>query len=1214
MKLSGFLFCSILAVNCYAQADSIDKRIVVIGDAGNLVGGRAPVIDAVRSIVPMTKNTVVLFVGDNLYTEGLPNEQAAYYTDARNVLDTQVALVRNTPAKAYFIPGNHDWANGKPGGLESVVRQQMYIDQISTSNIQFYPKYGCPGPVEISLGPNAVLILMDSQWWLNRTEKPGIESDCDCKTQDEVLNVLKDMIDRNSHKLVLFACHHPFKSTGPHSGYFGFKQYVFPFTDLNRYLFIPLPVIGSIYPISRSVFGSPQDLKYPAYVNMTTSIEDVLKTHPFVVHLHGHEHSLQLLNDSSYHYIISGGGCKTNRVNKNKKVEYSAASMGFAVVDVMKSKNVNVTFYEVPADTGAVKIGHSATILNFSKFPPVVEDSATIHEFIFKDSAVVAINEKYKKASAMKRWVLGDNYRQEWATPVAFKMFNIRKEMGGLKVVGLGGGRQNKELHLVDKNGRRWDLRAIKPDPRTLVPNNFRNSLANNVVQDLVSASNPYSALVVPTLSDALKLTHTNPRLFFVPDDYALGYYRPAFANTVCILEESDPTVDGKSAVSTERMLNRLIEDNDHSVNQQFLLKARLLDFLVGDFDRHEGHWKWSSLDTGARKTYYPIPKDRDEAFFYSDGLLFKWITLRLAPYVQGFSKKISKPRWMGYVARDFDRLYLNELDANHWKEVLVDFNRQINDSVINAAINKMPPQIAAMDKDEITEKLKARKDQLPAKAMRYYKYISKRVNVLGTNHDEYFHISRTDTGVNVSVFALGKSATSDLPLYSRTFDPHITKEVRLFGLNGNDLFRVDEDVSSKIYLTVVGGEGVDTFDMRGKIRNYLYDLSTGNNKVVASRRSRNMMSTDPEVNDYDIKGFNYDIWRFPQLHGGYNPEDKLLVGTALWWRAFGFRKEPYAADHNLAFLAAPAYQAYRLKYDGEFIDLLGKYDLVLNADLANPALNNFFGYGNETTKLPGADFDYYRVKYKYASADLLLRKRLFGNKLKVGIGPSFYYYWNHYSSNINQVLQHPAEVGLDSISIYQPKTYAGGLLSINVNNLNDDLFPTRGVNWTTELTAQKGVGGNSNAYTKLESNMTVYASLSDPAKVVAILRLGGGKILSSQYEFFQAMTLGSDNYLRGFRKDRFSGHSSLYGNIELRVKLCDVNSYLVPGTLGLVGFNDVGRVWQQGLSSDRWHDGYGGGLYFTPFNKVMISAVAALSDEEALFNFTIGSKINLTF
>jgi hemolysin activation/secretion protein len=109
-------------------------------------------------------------------------------------------------------------------------------------------------------------------------------------------------------------------------------------------------------------------------------------------------------------------------------------------------------------------------------------------------------------------------------------------------------------------------------------------------------------------------------------------------------------------------------------------------------------------------------------------------------------------------------------------------------------------------------------------------------------------------------------------------------------------------------------------------------------------------------------------------------------------------------------------------------------------------------------------------------------------------------------------------------------------------------------------------------------------------------------------------MTLGENNYLRGFRKDRFSGHSSVYGSLELRIKLCNVNSYLVPGSLGLVGFNDVGRVWQQGLSSDRWHDGYGGGIYFTPFNKVIVSAIAALSDEESLFNFTIGSKINLTF
>jgi outer membrane protein assembly factor BamA len=143
---------------------------------------------------------------------------------------------------------------------------------------------------------------------------------------------------------------------------------------------------------------------------------------------------------------------------------------------------------------------------------------------------------------------------------------------------------------------------------------------------------------------------------------------------------------------------------------------------------------------------------------------------------------------------------------------------------------------------------------------------------------------------------------------------------------------------------------------------------------------------------------------------------------------------------------------------------------------------------------------------------------------------------------------------------------------------------------------------------------MNVYASLTDPARVVASLHIGAGRILSDKYEYFQALTLGANNYLRGFRKDRFSGSALLSGSIELRIKLVDINSYVLPGAFGIVAFNDVGRVWARGESSHKWHDSYGGGLYFTPYNKILLSATAALSSEETIFNFTLGTKINLTY
>jgi hypothetical protein len=49
---------------------------------------------------------------------------------------------------------------------------------------------------------------------------------------------------------------------------------------------------------------------------------------------------------------------------------------------------------------------------------------------------------------------------------------------------------------------------------------------------------------------------------------------------------------------------------------------------------------------------------------------------------------------------------------------------------------------------------------------------------------------------------------------------------------------------------------------------------------------------------------------------------------------------------------------------------------------------------------------------------------------------------------------------------------------------------------------------------------------------------------------------------------------------------------------VGLILFNDVGRVWVDDEDSDTLHHGYGGGLFITPFNFATITVLAAASKE----------------
>lgn len=1204
----------ILFTKIYAQ-DSIQATILLIGDAGALTNGRHPVVDAAKKTVKMDEKTTVLYLGDNLYKTGLPDDAVPNFAVAKAPLDSQIHITRgNTKTKVYFIPGNHDWANGGKNGYQSILRVQSYIDILGNSLVKMLPRDGCAGPEEVKINDDVTLVMMDSQWWLHEEDKPGVESDCPFKTKAEMLTELDEILSKNSKKLVLFATHHPFKSYGPHGGYFTLKQHIFPFTDARPNLYIPLPVLGSVYPLTRAVFGTAQDLQHPLYQTMIHDISEVIKGHPNVVYVAGHEHGLQMIQDSSYNYIVSGGGCKMSRVSKSKNTKYAKESTGFVTLQVSKNKTVTANFYEVDGDS--VKKAYTQNILDFSKVPELPKDTLREVEFVYKDTVVISASDQYKKPmTKFARWILGENYRSTWNQPVTFKIFNINKEQGGFKIKSLGGGKQTKSLKLEDKNGKEWSIRTIEKDPEMALPVNLRSTLAQDVVSDVISASDPYAPLPVAVLAKAAGIPAAAPRYFFVPDDPSLGYYRPLFANKVVTLEDRDPVPDADTK-STNKILNKLYEDNDDKIDQPAVLNARLLDILIADFDRHADQWKWGTKDTGKGKLYYPVPRDRDQAFFKSDGLLVRYLSRRRMAYLNGFNKNVRKVNQLGFSARDFDRSFLNAIDEKKWKEVADSFVVKMTDQVIDSAVNTYPREIQPLRSAEVAATLKSRRDQLVDKSMGYYRFISRDVTVHGSNQSEFFHISNDDGKMNLKVYKINKDKRdTTYLLYNRTFDRKVTDEIRLFGLNGDDKFYIDGDVSSRIKVRIVGGKGQDTFHIAGNNKTHIYDLSTEKNVLLKERKTNNHFSSDVNINNFNDNRYQYDRVHVPRVNAGFNAEDGILLGVGFWVRRFGFRKDPYAFDHKFGFLIAPSKDAaYQFKYRGEMNQLFAKKDIVINAEFVNPTLNSFFGVGNTTEFDKDKGVDFYRVRYKYISTDFLLRARPTGF-LSISAGPTFYHYWNDYSDNKSKILGSIASSSLaDSQRIFSNKVYAGARARVDVDYTNNELFPTRGIRWHTDISHLYGLNDHSYDLTKLTTDMTIYAKVSDVSKFSSVLRIGAGHIFNDKYDFFQAVNLGANNFLRGFRKNRFSGQTMFYAGTDLKYSLFHAKSKVLVGDVGMIGFYELGRVWAKGTPDGKFHQSYGGGLYFAPFDLILLSGTVGFSDESVLFNFTLGTKFNLTF
>ncbi len=1199
---------STATILCQAQ-DSLQATIILIGDAGQLTGGVHPVTGAVRKNIPLTKNTSVIYLGDNLYKTGLPDESLPNYAIAKASLDSQIILSKGTDAKVYFIPGNHDWANGGANGYESIKRIDSYISFLGGKNVEALPDKGCPGPVAVEVNENITMVLMDSQWWLHEEDKPGIESDCPTKTKDEVISELDDVLSKNSKKLIILATHHPFKSYGPHGGYFTLKQHIFPFTDIKPGLYIPLPVIGSAYPLTRAVFGTLQDLKHPLYQSMISKISAVVKEYKNVIYVAGHEHTIQLIQDSNFNYIVSGSGSKSSRVSKGPGTLYATSSNGFVTLDIYKNKDVIANVYTV-SDSGFKK-DFTQNILNFSTIDlPDAPDTMRKAEYVYKDRVVISASDAYKNPRGFRKLMIGTNYREAWGVPVDMREFNINKDRGGLKAKSLGGGKQTRSLKLEDKRGHEWSLRSIDKDPEKAVPENLRGTIAQDIVQDVISASHPYAPLTVPTLAKAVGVLQGDPELVFVPNDPALGIYQKTYANTVAMLEDRDPTPDRSETKSTASIIDNLLDDNDNHIVQEKVLTARILDNLIGDFDRHADQWKWATTDTGKGKLYYPVPRDRDQAYFNSNGLFVKLVSFVQFKYLSGFKKNINDVNRFYEVAKDFDRFFLNGLDERAWDSTLTQFQANTTDQVIEQAIQKLPKEVYAIDGAELITKLKSRRDDIKREGMKYYHFLSQKVYVTGSNKKEFFHVTNNGGNVKVTVYKKTDETDSVKTIYERTFVNGKTKEIVLYGFNGEDKFVVDDDVDSRMIIRFVGGKGEDTFSLGGNTKKFVYDLRQEKNDIQRIKRGRSVLSYDPAVLNFE-NNFKYNRFIFPGINIGFNAEDGLLLGIKATSERHGFRRDPYKSLQKLGVLTAPSRDAYQVSYSGTFIKAILKRDLVINARYIGPTLNNYFGSGNETVFDNTKPLSFYRTRFQQLDADVLLRRRL-GKVAAFSYGPSFYQYDADYDDNKFRLIGD--KTLFDSASIFSKKQYAGGKIRFDAEYIDNPLYPKRGITWYNAFTGLKSLQKDGKSLLKATTDMTVYANVTGSSTVTAILRAGGGRIFSKNAEYFQLLNLGANNFNRGFRKNRFAGDGLLYGGFETRLKLFKSRSYILPGDVGLVGYYDIGRVWLRGENSKKWHDSYGGGIFLAPFNAAMIMATVGISPEDKLFNFTLGSKINLTF
>lgn len=1199
----------------YPDDKTVERSFYLLGDGGySPPGGSSEALLAFKTFIDSVKQVgnYTIFIGDNIYPVGLVPEGHPEREVGEYRLDAQIDAVENYDGNLFFVPGNHDWYGE---GLIGLQRQADYLkDKLGRDDV-FYPEPGC-GLASFEVSENIQVIVAESQWFLEDWDKhPKINSDCpEIKTREAFFQEIDNELKKNQTKTVVFVIHHPLYTNGLHGGKFSLNNHIFP---TQRKL--PLPILGTLVNFIRTTGGvTSTDTQNERYKGMRKRIETIASRWGNIIFVSGHDHSLQYIEHDHIKQVVSGSASKASYVGLRNDGIFAYSGQGFAALDVFEDGSSWISFYG-SKDNNPQLLFQKEVI----KAPePFNTDTLTTS---FPNSVYASVYKpRDTTVSQVYESIWGDRYRDLYGKQVQAPVAVLDTLYGGLTVERAGGGHQTRSLRLTDKKGRDFNMRALEKSAvqflqtvaykDTPVETTFENTLAEDVIRDFYTSAHPYAFLAIPTLSKAAGIYHTNPQLFYVPKQKALGDYNVEYGDELYMIVErpeegwteyepfGNPNHDIQS---TSGVFERIRRDEKYSLDEPAYIKARIFDMLVGDWDRHEDQWRWAEFeDDDGNHIFRPIPRDRDQVFSNFDGAFFN--TLRgLTGFANQFAvydEDIKDIEWFNSAAVGLDRSLIQNSDMEEWLRQAKFLQEHITDEVIEEAFNKLPKETLGESTDRIISNLKGRRDNLLDITQRYYNYFAEFAIISATDKDDHIDIERLPDGkTRVTIYRLKGGEKTDV-VSDRVYYPEITREVWIYGLDDDDIFEVYGEPSSRILVRLIGGQNNDIYRIKNGKNVKVYDHKSLPNTVELNNGADVNFTDNYEVNVFDKDRKIYSTSTIlPAV--GYNPDDGFQLGLNTSFTKYGFRRNPFTTQHRFRGGYYFATQSFDVEYHGEFANVFGNYNFLIGAHFTNPSYTrNFFGMGNETIN-PEEELgkDYNRVRISRIGGEAgIVKKSPFGRFYKLAA-----------SFEGVQIEENPDRFIYDEYApeadFYERQYFAGLEGIFRYESYDDLLNPTNGMKFELIAGGKLNTEETAKHYGYLNPYLGFYRAVSKNRKIVVHSRVNGEINFSDDFEFYQAATLGGVKGLRGFREERFSGESAFVWGTDLRYSFNEFRTRFLPLQLGVFAGYDVGRVWLDGEDSSQWHDSYGGGFWLTGAEALSARFNLFTGVEKLRFSFTFG-------
>ena len=1193
-----------------APSGRLEYSTFMVGDLGYDYARGLTTLEAMTKAMPDgKKKSSLLLLGDIVGKDGLTRND----TDEEAHLRALGQILERVPGKVYYTPGDNELGNRSDFGR--LDRLEEFFDDEIKKKVKFMPNKQCSGPDDTEIHDRVGLIGVNSAWyladWRNSDE---ISEGCDYKTRSEMTFALADEIKGYRDQVKIVMMHHPLQSNGNRGGKYSLNQHLFPLADVIPGAYVPLPVVGTVARAVQSVAGGRKDINNLQYQQMIRSIKAGIDDEVMVIFVGGHEHNMAVVHEEEYIKVTAGSGSVRAPGKAGNDANFVYGAVGYSRIDFYDSEEVYVGFYTVDEDGNEERVYYQRIIKD--RTAPQDENIQEVPAAPAGDQKVTTsvYGEGSDNVAGLKEGLLGRHYRALYYQPLEVPVLDISTINGGLTPYRRGGGQTTLSLHTKGGDGHLYQLRSVRKNPSQILPSLLEKSFAADLAKDAFTSIHPYAPLTLPSMQTRLDLLGADPQLYYIPKQPALGRFNTNFGGEMYWLEQR-PDEDwsgtrffggSKDIISNSDMREKVTESWKHYADQQNFARARLFDLWIGDWDRHRDQWRWAAFEEeDGRTRYVAVARDRDQVYGNYDGGLIGLARIFVpeARKLRPFTEDLDKAKWRAMNGKWNDRVFLNQVTREEMLAEARYIVQTITPEIIDEAMQAFPAEVRdySLEREKIGDKLKNRLTQLERFAGEYYAVLAEKVTVLGTEKDDVFRVTgNADGTLHVQVFDADKEGNADEKYYDRVFLPSETKEVILYGLDGDDQFLLlgeDTDVDVR----VIGGTDKDVVDAKDKLWAKAYDEKKGmdfrgNTGRIKDRRNDN----HPEVNTYVFEDY-YPDYTIPLPSLGFNVDDGIFVGMGFSRTIQGFRPDPYKQRYTLVGKYSTN-EFWQVNLDWERNNLFGRRkDLVLNTFYRSPGyVANFFGLGNrgrnqpEEGEIEGLDddniLDYNRARREEIAFYPSLRFRGDRNRNQTFITPFFHSYdlSEDQLADVNLITDPQFGLSEEAFArVSERQQFAGLRLGFQSNTVAIPLLSDNGVKYNVFAGTQVNLGDTDRMTTNVGGNFTLYRMVM---KAINFATRIGFEHVEGDPEFYQLATLGGRTNYRAARAERYRGNTMFYQNIDIRGMGFQFGKGEAPTVAGYILGLDYARVWLDGEDSDVWHVGYGGGVWAAPLGATIFS------------------------